>query len=155
MIKKIVNALLAFVNIPRKYFFKRLRKKIENFGEYLWDDFLEILLNAMRMAFSLNFRHCRKDIEGFRATYNFVSRDGLIAAAAVFAKNKMKMKKEKVPDNDPDLKVTVIFKDGQALWKFLISGKSDVLSSLLDQEIDYRGNLNYLLKFAYMVKTMF
>ena len=155
MIGKIAKAPRALVNIPRKCSFNRLRKKIENFEEELWDDFLELLLDMMRLAFLLNFRHCRKDIEGFRATYNFVSRDGLIAAAAVFAKNKMKMKKEKVPDNDPDLKVTVIFKDGQALWKFLMSGTPHVLSSLLDQEIDYRGNLNYLLKFAYMVKTMF
>jgi hypothetical protein len=145
----------ALVHIQRRCSLRRLRKQIKNFEDELLDDFLELLLDMMLLAFLINFKHCRKNIEGFRATYNFVSRDGTIAAAAIFANNKMKMKKEKVPDNDPDLKVTLTFKNGPALRKFLISGTPDVLNSLLAQEIDYSGNLNYLLKFAYLVKAMF
>jgi hypothetical protein len=152
----------AVVNVPRRFFLRRVRKDIKHVIEHietgLTDDFLELLLDMMRLVFCINIKHYRKNIEGFRATYNFVSQDGRIAAAAVFANNKMKMKKEKVPDDDPDLKVTIIFKDGHALWKLLMSGTPDVFNSLLARELNYSGNLNYLLKFAYMslhLKTMF
>lgn len=154
--------ICKFLNAPRRISLNRNKKEIknviENIETELMDDFLELLLDLMRLAFILNPKQYRKNIKGFRATYNFVSRDRRIGAAAVFANNKMKMKKKQVPDNDPNLKVTVIFKDGYALWKFLMSGTPDVLKSLLDQQIDYTGNLNYLLKFAYMsqhLKTIF
>ncbi|MFC2155041.1 hypothetical protein ACFLRB_00935 [Acidobacteriota bacterium] len=122
------------------------------------DDFLELLLDLMRLVFSTNFKHYRENIKDFKATYNFVSEDGRIAAAAVFTDNRMKMKKEKVPDDDPNLKVTVTFKDGHALWRFLMTGTPDIFKAVLDRDISYEGNLNYLLKFAYMsrhLKTIF
>lgn len=68
------------------------------------------------------------------------------------------MKKEKFPDDDSNLKVTVTFKDGHALCKFLTIRTPDIFKSLLARDLDYEGNLNYLLKFAYMsrhLKTMF
>lgn len=149
-------------NIPRRFFLrgveKSIKKVIDNIGTELMDDFLELLLEMMRLVFYLNIKHYRENIKGFKATYNFMSEDGRIAAAAVFAKNKMKMKKKKVPDNDPNLKVTITFKDGKALWEFLMSGTPDVFNSLLKRELDYEGNLNYLLKFAYLalhLKTTF
>lgn len=152
----------AIANIPRRFFLRQIRKEIknviDNIETELMDDFLELLLEMMRLVFLINIKHYRVNIKDFKATYNFMSQDGRIAAAAVFAGNKMKMEKEKVPDDDPNLKVTVVFKDGHALWKFLMSGTPDVFNSLLARELDYKGNLNYLLKFAYMslhLKTMF
>ena len=149
-------------NIPRRFFLRRVQKQIkkviDNIETDLMDDFLELLLDMMRLVFYLNIKHYRDNIKNFKATYNFKSQDGRIAAAAVFANNKMKMKREKVSDKDPNLKVTVTFSDGRALWKFLMAGTPDVFNSLLKRELDYEGNLNYLLKFAYMslhLKTMF
>ena len=154
--------ILCLIKLPLRFNLKRVKKNIKNvignIETELMDDFLELLLDLMRLVFSLNFKHYRENIKGFTATYNFVSEDGRIAAAAVFANKKMKMKKEKVPDDDPDLKVTVTFKDGHALWRFLMSGTPDIFKSVLDRDISYEGNLNYLLKFAYMsrhMKTMF
>ena len=136
---------------------KNMQRVIEKIETGFMDDFLEALLELMGLAFYLNNRF-RANIKDFKAIYNFVSEDGRIAAAAVFANNGMKMKREKVPDDDPDLKVTVIFKDGHALWRFLMSGTPDIFKSVLDRDISYEGNLNYLLKFAYLsrhMKTMF
>ncbi len=154
---------MSFItDIPKQLILRGAKKDfkhvIENIESDLMDDFLELLLRLMRLTFCLNLKHYRNNIKDFKATFNFVSQDGGISAAAVFANKKMKVKNEKVPDTDPNLKVTVTFRDGQALWKFLMAGTPDVFNSLLKRELDYSGNLNYLLKFAYMslhLKTMF
>lgn len=148
--------------IPQHFYLRRTKKDmkhvVDNIETDLMDKFLETLLEMMRLAFCLDIDHYRDNIKNFKATFNFVSQDGGISAAAVFTNKKMKVKTKKVPDNDPNLKVTVKFRDGQALWKFLMAGTPDVFNSLLKRELDYNGNLNYLLKFAYMslhLKTMF
>jgi hypothetical protein len=150
--------ILCLAKLPKRLTLKRVKKDIreviENIETGLMDDFLELLLDLMGLAFYLNIRRFRDNIKNFKGTYNFVSQDGRIAAAAVFANNKMKMKKEKVPDNDPDLKVTVTFKDGHALWRFLLTGTPDIFQFVLDRDISYEGNLNYLLKFAYLARHM-
>ena len=50
--------------------------------------------------------------------------------------------------------VVVIFKDGAALRNFLFSESPDIIGAILDNEIQYTGNLNYLSKFAYMSKRL-
>jgi hypothetical protein len=113
------------------------------------DDFLELLLKMVRLAICLN-RKYRRNIEGFDAVYVFRSKDGKIAASAIFKKNKMKVKKYALDNAN----VTVTFRDGKALWEFLMAGDPDVLGFMLSGKLSYEGNLNYLMKFAYMAKHL-
>jgi hypothetical protein len=53
-----------------------------------------------------------------------------------------------------DTHITVIFKDSQALMKFLLSPKPDILNAILKQEVTFDGNLNYLYKFVYMARRL-
>jgi hypothetical protein len=134
----------------RKFFHKRCVKKLaENIRNDLLDDFLELLLTGIRLTLCIDKKY-RKNIENFNARYLFRSEDGKIAASAIFAGNKMKMKRDAIDNTN----VTVIFRDGKALWEFLMSGNPDVFSFVLENKLRYEGNLNYLLKFGYMAKRL-
>jgi hypothetical protein len=113
------------------------------------DDFLELLLKVIRLVLCVD-RKYRRNIKDFDARYAFRSQDRKIAASAVFKNNKMKVKKEEIPDTN----VTVLFKDGKALWEFLMAPDPDVFAFVLQNKLSYEGNLNYLLKFGYMAKHL-
>ena len=115
----------------------------------LMDGFLELLLKAVRLVLCVN-RKFRRNIKDFSARYAFRSVDGKIAASAIFKNNKMKVKKNAIEDTN----VTVIFKDGKALWEFLMGKDPDIFAFLLESKLSYEGNLNYLMKFAYMAKHL-
>lgn len=151
--KPIVKFFVKIFNFFRKFFLKRLVKKITKvincIETDLMDKFLETLLGVIRLVICLDEKFAR-NIKGFKARYAFRSEKGKIAASAIFAKDKMKVKKNAVPDTN----VTVIFKDGKTLWEFLMADNPDVFSFVLENKLRYEGNLNYLLKFAYMAKHM-
>jgi hypothetical protein len=50
--------------------------------------------------------------------------------------------------------ITNIFKDQSALMNFLLSPKPDILGAILNQDVTFDGNLNYLSKFAFMSKRL-
>ena len=50
--------------------------------------------------------------------------------------------------------VTVTFKDGEALTRFVFERDPDLIEAVLDQEIRTEGNLNYLFKFVYMARQL-
>ena len=50
----------------------------------------------------------------------------------------------------PAADVTVTFKNADALMRFLLAEKKDILQSLLNNEVQIAGNLNYLYKFGFM-----
>jgi hypothetical protein len=56
-----------------------------------------------------------------------------------------------VPDN-PD--VSIGFRDSVSVLSFLLAPKPDILRSLLNQDITVDGNVNYLLKFAYLANKL-
>lgn len=148
----------SITNIFRRFFLKRTEKKIKKvisgIETELMDDFLELLLKMMQIVFFLNIKDYREHIEGFSARYTFRTERGKIAASAIFRDNKMIKKNDEIPDTN----VTVVFKDGKAMWEFLMAGDPDVFAFLLDNKLRYEGNLNYLMKFAYMalhLKTTF
>ncbi|MDD5571218.1 MAG: hypothetical protein PHD97_08695 [Bacteroidales bacterium] len=125
------------------------RKFVKILEEGTMDIFLETLLNLMDLYFALN-KKFRRNIENFNATYVFKSRDGVIAASIIFADSKMKVSCNAIENAS----VTVVFKDGKALKDFLFSESPDIIGAILDNEIQYTGNLNYLSKFAYMSKRL-
>jgi hypothetical protein len=140
----------TMLNIFRRFSLKRAVKKMINRIETgALDDFLELLLNVIRLVLCVD-RKYRRNIKDFNARYAFRSQDGKIAASAIFKNNKMKVKKEEIPDTN----VTVLFKDGKALWEFLMAPDPDVFAFVLESKLSYEGNLNYLLKFGYMAKHL-
>jgi len=144
--KFISNVMNFFPNIFRKIVLKRLVKKIANrIQNNFLDDFLELLLKMVRLVSCVD-KDFRRNIEGFNARYAFKSEDGKIAASAIFKNNKMQVLTDEIKDTN----ITVIFKDGQALWKFLFSGDPDIFEFILQNKLRYTGNLNYILKFGYM-----
>ena len=117
-------------------------------GEVL-DEFLEALLEAMRLGFRLA-PHYRKNIDGFRGRYVFRSQDGAIAVSVLFENGEMIVRDEAVADTD----VTVTFKDGAALFGLLLSKDPDIFALVLDNKLSYEGNLNYILRFGFMAKRL-
>ena len=141
--------ILDFPNILErelKRFINRLRKDIEN---GLLDEFLDGLLRIMKLTFWLN-RDFRENINNFTARYAFKSADKGIAASAIFHQGKMEVKHHEIHETN----ATVIFKDGQALYEFLLSDDPDIFAYILDNKLSFEGNLNYILKFAYMAKHL-
>ena len=113
------------------------------------EEFLEILLNAMRLMFAISHDY-RKNIRKFEGRYQFCSKDGRMTVAAVFKNGRMTVE-EKVIEN-PD--ITVTFRDGRTLFNFLLSPKQDILGSMLRQDVQTDGNLNYLYRFGYLAKRL-
>ncbi len=110
------------------------------------DLFLNLLLQAMHAKFAVDAKY-RKNIKNFTAQYVFKDRSAKICQTVYFAGGKMKVVSGKEPENPT---FTLIFRDGKALLALLFSPAPDVLNALLNQEVDFIGNINYLNKFAYM-----
>ena len=122
---------------------------IENLQEESLDFFLTNILRLMDLYLSFD-KNYRRNIEHFDARYAFKSQDGRIDASVIFKDSQMTVKDHVIEDTD----VTVIFRDGKALKNFLFSDSPDIIASILNSEVSYKGNLNYLAKFAYMANHL-
>ncbi len=145
---------MGFFERIRIWYRKRLldrciRKMMKKIEDHMLDDFLELLLKAMALAFLVD-KDFRKNIEDFRANYVFKSRDGGIETGIQFRHGEMEVKEEALRNSS----VTVVFKDGETLKDFLFSGNQDIFKYLLENSLSYTGNLNYILKFGYMAKHL-
>ena len=125
---------------------KRLREEL--YGK-VTDKFLELLLRGMDLAFSLS-KGYRKNIKDFDGRYLFTTADHLVAAAATFKDGDMKVHEEAVDDWN----VCITFKDAAALNAFIFSRDQDILDSLLANDVEVDGNLNYVYKFGFMARDL-
>jgi hypothetical protein len=125
---------------------KKLREQIET--EFA-DDFLELLLVIMSIWLRLD-KKFKKNIEGFSAVYVFKDKSGKLAASALFFNGRMKVKCKEVPGAI----VTVVFDRGKSLCDLLLAKDPNIFDFLLENRLAYNGNLNYLLKFAYLAKNL-
>ncbi len=134
----------------KKFFMRKTRKEfLRCIEEETMDFFLTNLLRGMDLLFFLS-KKFRRNIEGFNARYAFKSVDGKIDASVIFKDSNMKVKNYEIENTN----VTVVFKDGKALKNFLFSDSPDIIGSILNGEVSYSGNLNYLAKFAYMANHL-
>jgi hypothetical protein len=134
----------------KKYLIRKSRKEfVLCLEEGTLDFFLTNVLRLMDLFFFLN-RKFRRNIAGFNARYVFKSIDSRIDASVIFKDSKMEVKNHVIDNTD----VTVVFKDGKALKNFLFSDSPDIIGSILNGEVSYTGNLNYLAKFAYMANHL-
>ncbi len=128
----------------------KLWKKFQNcFESEAAEEFLEVLLNLMKIMFFINPRY-RKNIQGFEGRYQFLSKDGQITMAAIFKDGRMHV--EETVIDDPHIKI--IFRDGKALLNFIISPRQDIIGSILRHDVETEGNLNYLYRFGYLAKQL-
>ena len=70
--------------------------------------------------------------------------------AAEFKNNKLKVKQKQAEH----FELMLTFNDGHSLFKLLLSESPDILDAVLNQEVDFSGNINYLNKFAYMAMRL-
>jgi len=113
------------------------------------DDLLELLLRGMAMAFLLS-RSFRDNIRGFSAKYVFTTADGAVGATARFDGKSMHVD-HKAAD---DWTVRVCFKDAAGLRRFLFGNNQDVLESVLANDVEIDGNLNYIFKFGFLARDL-
>jgi hypothetical protein len=126
------------------------RKFIEQVRTSATDEFLELLLGAMSLAFNLS-RMYRKNIRDFTAKYVFATADGSVGTTARFENGKMYV------DEHPADQWTarVQFANAAALRRFLLGQQSqDILNSILANEVQVSGNLNYVYKFSFMARSL-
>jgi formate--tetrahydrofolate ligase len=91
------------------------------------------------------------NIEYFNAFYAFATEKGAVRSAAIFKDGEM------LVDRDPELDqwdIRVNFKNVDALWKFIFSGGTDIVESVLANDVQVYGNLNYLFKFGFMARDL-
>jgi hypothetical protein len=115
----------------------------------LTDKFVELLLVAMDLAFIL-FASYRRNLRDFRATYVLRTVDQRVAASALFGGGRMTVRSLAVAAPN----VTITFKDPAALLQFLFAKDHDILASILANEVEVDGNLNYVYKFGFMVRDL-
>ena len=113
------------------------------------DEFLELLLMGMDLAFCLS-KGYRRNIRDFEGRYLFRTADDIVAAAATFKHGDMEVHKEAIEDWD----VRVTFKDARAFKDFIFSRDQDILDSLLANDVEMDGNLNYIYKFGFMARDL-
>jgi hypothetical protein len=137
---------------------RRLIAQIEN---ELSDDFLILLLDAMRLALAIDPAYHRNIEYGgdvFNATYVFKSKDGGVKVTArfepvrilLFKRQRLRVRKGAAKTFD----VEITFLNAKALWEFLLAEDPDVFAFILDNKLQTQGNLNYVMKFGYMANRL-
>lgn len=135
--------------IKKLFLYRLIKKELKRKEAGIMDFILETLLNGMSLYFTID-KEYRRNIQDFNARYSFVSKDGKIAAGAIFKNGKMKVKKNEIDNTN----IKIIFKDGATLRMFLFEKDPDIIGMILDNQIQPIGNLNYLFKFGYMAKNL-
>ena len=146
----------------RKFRLSRcVAKLIAQIETDLTDDFLILLLNAMRLVLAVNSDYHRNIEDGddvFNAVYVFKSTDGGVEVTARFEPVRILFIKRQrlrvVRRAAKKFDVEITFLDGKALWEFLLAKDPDVFEFILDNKLQTRGNLNYVMKFGYMANRL-
>lgn len=122
---------------------------IEELMGKVTDKFLELLFYGMDLAFCLS-KGYRRNIKDFEGRYLFRTADKTVAASATFKDGNMEVHEGPIEDWD----VRITFKDASALRAFIFSRNQDILDSLLKNEVEIDGNLNYIYKFGFMARDL-
>ncbi len=152
MLKRIVLRPIPYIFSERAgLFITRLwSKSLKNeICGTVTDKFLELLLRGMDLAFCLS-RGYRKNIRGFEGRYLFRTADNIVTASVTFRNNDMKVHEEAIDNWD----VRITFRDAAALRDFLFSRNQDILDSMLANDVETDGNLNYIYRFGFMARDL-
>jgi hypothetical protein len=125
------------------------KRFVKSIMSEMTETFLEFLLWGMKLYLIIDPDY-RRNINDFHGLYRFRDRAGRVNVLVKFAHGKMTYSEDPVPVAD----VTVFFKDERSLRNFIIAPKKDIMNSLLNNEINVSGNLNYLYKFGFMANNL-
>ena len=133
---------------------RKLKKELsKDLQDEVTQEFLEFLLESMGMAFYLS-KGYRKNIEDFEGRYifEFEGSNGKKRkiTSAVFGKDRMEVSEDDMEDWD----VRVRFKSADALDRFLFSRDQDIVDSMLKNEVQVEGNLNYIYRFGFFARDL-
>ena len=158
ILKRTVFAPVAY--LPEKvktytagFFLGRFKKELgKKVGNVVVDEFLELLLKGMDLCFFLLKDYREDNIENFTGRYLFVvgDKDDNIVTSATFKNGSMRVKDEGIEDWD----AKIAFKDTSAFKEFIFSKDQDILNSILKNDVQVDGNLNYIYKFGFMARDL-
>jgi hypothetical protein len=111
--------------------------------------FLFVLLNLMSFVLLVDPKF-RMNVKDFNARYVFKDKSENMYITAEFKNNVIKVRKKRINKYN----VMLGFKDARALFKLLLSESPDILDAVLNQEVEFSGNINYLNKFAFMAMRL-
>ncbi len=126
------------------------RRFVEQVRTSATDEFLELLLHSMGLAFLMSRSYRMSHLRDFSAQYVFSTADDSAGATVRFDRRAMHV------DDAPaeDWTVRMRFTDGAALRRFLFADDQDILDSLLANDVELTGNLNYIYKFGFMARDL-
>jgi len=128
-------------------------KNRERFAAKLSDKYLELLLRVLDLAFEVS-EDFRKNLKNFDGKYVFTTKDKKVCSSAVFMDNDMKVYDREIEDWD----IMIVFQDykvlRKALKRIILTGNIDLLDSLLQNEIQTIGNVNYAFKFLFLINNL-
>lgn len=145
-IKHPLGAITHPIGFIKHFRAKRtLKKSLKNEAT---EDFLTLQLDVMKWYYVIHPKYT----ENFTGSYWFKDRDRGVSVLVKFHDGDMEIIKDPDPDPNPypETTVMVTFKDSNALRRFLLAIKKDILQVLLHNEILVTGNLNYVYKFVFM-----
>ena len=122
---------------------------LDQLSGQLTDRFLEMLLGSMELAFVFS-KDYRRNIEGFRGTLTFVTREGDVGVSAAFENGKMKVLRQP----SAAWNALVRYKNPQAVWTMLLGGDAVILDSLLNNTVDAEGSLTYIYRFGFLARDL-
>lgn len=111
---------------------------------------LDLLLDGMAVAFRLS-RGYRSNILGFNAVYVFRTREDKVPVIATFADGRLESHEQGVNETVHPA-VTITFRNGEALWSFLLN--QEIVSALMANNVTVEGNLNYAWRFMFLVRNL-
>lgn len=121
----------------------------DQFRGTMTDQFLELLLRGMEIAFALS-KSYRKNIEGYQATYVFKTRDGTVGVTVLFDNGKMSVDSEARPSCD----TLVTYKNASALFGYLLAKEPDTLDAILAASVEVEGNLNNVYRYGFLARDL-
>ncbi|MBN2035144.1 MAG: hypothetical protein JW768_00245 [Chitinispirillaceae bacterium] len=112
-------------------------------------ELLEALLKGLGLFISVH-PVLKQDIALLQAGYRITTKDNRLSVFATFIDGTLTAtRKGTIPVN-----VCLIFQDTRAMLNLFTSPKPDLLNAMLKQQVAFDGNLNYLLKLAYLLKRV-
>lgn len=116
------------------------------------EEFLKLLLKLFGVARFFD-PYLSKSLKGFDGSIQLMNETKEIRVLVEFKDGKMKRKElEPKAKLNPTPNATIVFKNYAALMNFLLptSIRKDLLRSILENEVRFEGNFNYIYRFAFL-----
>lgn len=129
--------------------FKCLAKRLDS---WLAKRILELALKGMSLFFEIS-KEFRRNIDGFHGRYQFTTTYNSFAVIAEFTGKGLKVREGSIKDAD----ISVIFKYGKTLKtliSYYLTTDPDIMKLMLDNGVELKGNLNYMIRFSYMTNQI-